>query len=145
MLNEARLASKETLEDPNLTEIVKRVRLQTDSVVPLYVQIADVIERCILAGIIKPGSQLPSYDRLGEALGVDSLTIRRCYKQVLTERRLIGVRTGLGTFVNAVEDAKVVLNGTIERSLRLVAGNALDVGVDKSELSAIFNRALEAL
>lgn len=69
-----------------------------ESPLPLYYQIKESIQECILAGSIKPGEKLPSEAQLAEMLRVSLITVRRA----LTDLQINGFVTkvhGRGTFV----------------------------------------------
>lgn len=63
-----------------------------------YLQIADDIARQIDAGDLPPRAALPSIDRLAAEYGVARMTIVRAVR-VLTDRGLVVVLSGRGTFV----------------------------------------------
>ncbi len=66
---------------------------------PLYLQIADHIERRIAYGEFPPGSLLPSERRFATQLGVNRSTIVQAYEQ-LRAHGLIEGQTGSGTRVS---------------------------------------------
>lgn len=68
-----------------------------------YVQIADDIEKQISDGRLTPRAALPSIDRLAQEYGVARMTIVRAVK-VLTDRGLVVVLSGRGTFVRDPEE-----------------------------------------
>ncbi|WP_301177324.1 winged helix-turn-helix domain-containing protein [Actinomadura geliboluensis] len=63
-----------------------------------YEQIADDIAGQIADGRLPPRAALPSIDRLAEEYGVARMTIIRAVR-VLTDRGLVVVLSGRGTFV----------------------------------------------
>ncbi|TQS70887.1 PLP-dependent aminotransferase family protein [Rhodobacteraceae bacterium] len=65
---------------------------------PLYMLIADALERDMRTGVLAPGAKLPAHRVLGDALGVDFTTITRAYTEA-RRRGLIEGRAGQGTFV----------------------------------------------
>ena len=70
-----------------------------ESATPLYVQIADIIERKIKSGELKPDRPIPAEVRMAEEYGVARLTARRAVRE-LRERGLVITVPGRGTFVN---------------------------------------------
>ena len=66
----------------------------------VYVTVADRIERRIRAGEFGEAGRLPSEIALAEWYGVARMTIRRAHAE-LTERGLVRVVPGKGTFVTA--------------------------------------------
>ncbi len=69
-----------------------------DSMVPLYVQVADYVTARINAGELVPGSRLAAERDLAEQWGVAYQTIRRAMAE-LRSRGLIASVVGKGTFV----------------------------------------------
>lgn len=65
---------------------------------PLYVALADAIERDVYTGMLSPGSKLPTHRDLADELAVNVSTITRGYSEA--ERRgLVASTVGRGTFV----------------------------------------------
>lgn len=65
---------------------------------PLYLQIKQIIERCIDEGKWLAGQKLPSENELVEALDVSRMTINRALRE-LTQQGLVNRVHGKGTFV----------------------------------------------
>ena len=68
------------------------------SPVPLYYQLAEMIEARIVAGDLQPGDRLPSERDLATQAGISRMTARQALTW-LAERGAIEVRHGVGTFV----------------------------------------------
>ncbi|MGH3380731.1 MAG: GntR family transcriptional regulator [Actinoallomurus sp.] len=66
----------------------------------LYVQVADLIERRIRVGDLRPGDRLPAERDLADEYHVAYYTIRRAM-ELLRERDLVVSVHGRGTFVKA--------------------------------------------
>ena len=64
----------------------------------LYKQVADQIERLIVAESLRPGDKLPSERELAEQMGVSRTVIREAIR-VLSVRGLLKVKSGCGTYV----------------------------------------------
>ncbi len=67
---------------------------------PIYVAIADALERGVAAGTIGEGDRLPTHRHLAASLGIDLTTATRAYA-LAAKRGLIEARTGRGTFIRA--------------------------------------------
>lgn len=65
---------------------------------PIYGRIADALERDVRAGVLIPGSQLPTHRHLARDLGITSVTVTRAYAEA-ARRGLVESSTGRGTFV----------------------------------------------
>lgn len=64
----------------------------------LYEQVADQIQEMIVIESLRPGDRLPSERLLAERLGVSRTVIREAVR-VLSERCLVAVKPGSGTYV----------------------------------------------
>ena len=53
---------------------------------PIYLAIADALERDIREGRVRPGQRLPAQRRLADRLGVDFTTITRAYNEARAPR-----------------------------------------------------------
>ena len=65
---------------------------------PLYVRIADQIERAINTGALASGAKLPPQRNLAYDIGVTIGTVSRAYSMV-RERGLVSGEVGRGTYV----------------------------------------------
>ncbi|HET7436346.1 MAG TPA: PLP-dependent aminotransferase family protein [Thermoanaerobaculia bacterium] len=65
---------------------------------PIYARIADALERDVRAGVVLPGSQLPTHRELARMLRVTPVTVTRAYAEA-AKRGLVVSNTGRGTFV----------------------------------------------
>ena len=75
---------------------------------PLYMRLADGIERGIYAGRLQPGDQLPTHRDLADALAMNVTTVTRGYKEA--ERRgLISGTVGRGTYVSSDAGTSVAM------------------------------------
>lgn len=72
--------------------------IDRESPVPLYFQLASVLEEDIANGRLEPGSRLPSEPEMCEILGLSRTTIRQAFARLL-QRGLVERRKGQGTFV----------------------------------------------
>lgn len=78
--------------------------LNSDSPVPLYHQLADIILARIRSSEYLPGSKIPSEHRLAEQFGIGRPTARQA-TDLLVRRGLLIRRRGAGTFVQANPEA----------------------------------------
>jgi GntR family transcriptional regulator, transcriptional repressor for pyruvate dehydrogenase complex len=78
----------------------------------LYQEIVDQIQQQILAGALKPGDQIPAERDLAERFGVSRTAVREAIKS-LTEKGLIEVFVGRGTFVTNLSPDRVVESMTL--------------------------------
>ena len=81
-----------------MTEYLRRVRIDFDSPEPRYLQLADLIRTRIQDGRYRPGTAIPSIERLRQELGLSVMTIRKAVK-LLAAEGLLRVIPGKGTYV----------------------------------------------
>ncbi len=70
----------------------------SDSALPRYMQIADLLRRRIARGVWQDGDKLPSLEALMAEFGVARVTLRQAV-DVLTREGLVSPQRGKGTFV----------------------------------------------
>src|SRR5688500_14002387 len=78
----------------------------------LYQEIVDQIQHQIVSGALKPGDQIPAERDLAERFGVSRTAVREAIKS-LTEKGLIEVFVGRGTFVTDLSTDRVVESMTL--------------------------------
>ena len=78
----------------------------------LYQEIVDQIQQQILSGALKPGDQIPAERDLADRFGVSRTAVREAIKS-LTEKGLIEVFVGRGTFVTTLSPDRVVESMTL--------------------------------
>ncbi|MFC5648846.1 PLP-dependent aminotransferase family protein [Paenibacillus solisilvae] len=67
---------------------------------PLYVSIAEMLEKDIKEGLLSPGTKLPPQRELADFLDVNLSTISKAFK-ICEQKGLIGATVGRGTFVSS--------------------------------------------
>lgn len=77
-------------------------KVDKQSFVPAYAQLAAIIRRRISDGTYAPGSRLPSESATAKSFGVSAMTARQAVG-VLVEEGLVNRVQGRGTFVNRLE------------------------------------------
>jgi GntR family transcriptional regulator len=85
------------------------------SAIPLYFQIEQELASSIAAGVLAPGTQLPSEEELVQRYGVSRTTVRKAIQE-LERLELIEIRRGKGTFVREAKLAQelTALTGFVE-------------------------------
>ncbi len=116
-------------------------KIDTQSGVPFYIQIADLIEYEIISGAFPSGSQIPSENTLVKKYGVCRATIRQAFQKLVDRGLLVKIR-GRGTFVThnwgTVEEIRVPENKLIAFLMRDSAGG-VQPELIKSVSSAAFH------
>lgn len=67
---------------------------------PLYLAIADALQRDVAEGRLEPGAKMPTQRELARTVGVDLSTVTRAYAEG-ARRGLLSATVGRGTFVSA--------------------------------------------
>lgn len=110
----------------------------------VYEQIIEQVERFILAGLLKPGDQLPSVRSLSIELNLNPNTVQRAYSE-LERRGVIYTITGKGSFVD--EKAREVISSEKRRELPQLFETLKQfsaAGIEKQEILDIVNYAYMA-
>lgn len=94
-------------------------RLDTESGIPLYLQLKEIIRRRIESGDLEPGAMAPSEAELLEQYQVSRFPIRQAYQQLVEEGYLIRAR-GKGTFVASEEHRKAARRTPTKKSISFV-------------------------
>lgn len=74
------------------------ITLNSESSIPLYRQLYNLLTNQISQGIMKPGERIPSEGQLGEMYGISRVTVRAAIELMVEEGILIK-RHGKGTYV----------------------------------------------
>src|SRR6266446_7417069 len=81
------------------------VHLQSESHVPLYIQLRDQLRALVNTGDLRPGDRLPASRELAVQLGVHRTTIANAYAELESEG-LISGHVGRGTFICGAASAR---------------------------------------
>jgi len=74
------------------------LQVQTESHVPLYVQIRDQLRAMVHTGELRPGDRIPASRELANSLGVHRTTVANAYAELESEGLIEG-HVGRGTFI----------------------------------------------
>jgi len=119
-------------------------QIESDSKVPIYIQLEDQIRSMIAAGQLQPGDQLPTIRELAANLRVNYNTIARVYLD-LDRDGIISTQRGRGTFVAGVPDEEQIAQQRQEK-LQAIVRSALDearaLGYAPGEIGVVFSEEL---
>ncbi len=82
-----------------------RIRLDSQSGVPIYRQIIDQVTGGIAAGALQEGVQLPTVRQLAVDLAINPNTVIRAYNE-LEIRGVLNTEQGTGTFIAPLNDTR---------------------------------------
>jgi GntR family transcriptional regulator len=121
------------------------IRIDPESRVPLYAQIAEQIKSQIAAGQLTPGDQLPTIRQLATDLRINFNTVVRAYLE-LEREDLISTQRGRGTFV-ADSPEEEALAEMRDEKMELIIAAALEelfnLGYSRQEVEQTIHRKLE--
>ena len=84
---------------------------------PIYVQIVNEIEKCIIKGQLKPDDQMPSIRELASELGINPNTVKKSYAELENKNVIRSVSTK-GTFITTkIEE---IVQNKIETSIQMI-------------------------
>jgi len=122
------------------------VRIDPNSHVPIYLQIAEGVRAAVAAGVYRPGEALPSLRALAIAVQVNPNTVQRAYDE-LEREGLIYSQRGKGLFVadqgtaSAQSWAEDGVRRAFDEGIR--AGQAAGMRVE--QIRKIFDAAIDRL
>jgi GntR family transcriptional regulator len=118
--------------------------IQPDDPEPLGEQIVFRVLYAIARGVYRPGDKLPTVREVAARLRVNPNTVSKAYRDLERDGVLVSKR-GTGVFVHedalatAVERRQALVLARFERA----AGEALDAGLDGTEIQEVLGQALQ--
>ena len=118
--------------------------LNTQSMVPIYEQIVQQIERMIAEGKLVAGDPLPSVRALAAELRISALTVKKAYDR-LEEEGLTATVHGKGTYVTAANQEMMAeqMRREIEKDLEQIIQKAIASGLTRDEIRDMMQFLLE--
>lgn len=86
---------------------------------PLYIAIADAVEKDIRSGVLKPGQKLPPQRELADSIGVNLSTITRAFRECEIRGLIFGT-VGRGTYIAPDVHVPVAMNSARNTEQELV-------------------------
>jgi len=120
--------------------------LDSQSGMPVYRQIIEQVRFQVAAGLLEPGTELPSTRSLSQELGVNPMTVSKAYG-LLEEAGLVVRRPGLPLVVAERPASAEVEARTAQLAALLepVAVAARQLGVDNDTALGLFRRLLKEI
>ncbi len=110
--------------------------------IPLYHQLAELIERRISAGLVRFGERLPSVRKLADEMKVSQQTVLKAF-EVLEEKGLIRSEKGRGAFVNVKLDLAREERKELENVARTAMIKAIKLGFNPKDLISTIDGLVE--
>lgn len=101
---------------------------------PIYMQIADKINKQIVRNELHPGDKLPSVREMAIQTGVNPNTIQRTYSE-LERMEIVETKRGQGTFV--VENEQVIQKLKYQLQIEIISKfvhNMMELGYSEEEM-----------
>lgn len=108
------------------------IRIDPDSVRPLFEQIAASVRGDVLSGRLRPGDRLPAAREVADAVDVNVHTALRAYQE-LRDEGLIDLRRGRGAVISASAAPLAELADEITALVR----RGTELGVSAATLAAL--------
>ena len=105
---------------------------------PLYEQVRDAYRRQILAGLLEPGTEMPSVRSLAAQLSVNPNTIQRAYRQLETDGCICSVK-GKGSFVSYNPEASQARKDELLATFDQTVQELFSIGVAPESLAERIN------
>jgi GntR family transcriptional regulator len=120
------------------------LRLSMDDPEPMYGQIESQLRDFILAGVLPPGTKLPSVRALATYLKCSIITTRRAYED-LEREGFIRTRQGMGSVVAEIPEEKLAAHRRepIERAFKEAVRAGRRAGLTEEELREIIEETLQ--
>lgn len=107
------------------------IKLSRGAGSPLYMQLADAVEKAIETGALVSGDRLPPHHNLARDLDVNITTITKAFS-VLKEKGLVDSRPGRGTIVRPLQSDSEIQFQTAPTE----SGSVIDLSVNRPASSA---------
>jgi GntR family transcriptional regulator len=119
------------------------MRIDPDSHVPIYMQIADGLRAAVAAGIYRPGDVLPSLRAMATEIHVNPNTVQRAYDE-LDREGLIRSQRGRGLFVaeRGAAFARSAAGDGVRRALEEAIRAGQTAGMTAAQVRELFDASL---
>ena len=121
------------------------MHLQSDSSIPIYVQLAQWLEDEILSGAVPPDERIYSQYQLAELFGINPATAAKGLN-ILADEGLVYKRRGLGMFVAPDARARIQQKRrtvTLHQLLAQLAAEARRLDIPDEELLRLLAQTLQ--
>ena len=116
-----------------------KIIVNNSSMVPIYEQIVEKLEKLIVCGALESNTRMPSVRSLAMELSVNPNTIQRAYAQLEQDGYLYTI-VGRGNYVTCEAEWKKGRVQTVVNAFTEVLNKARETRVPRVELLALFDR-----
>ena len=119
--------------------------IDSNSGIPLYIQLQEQIEQSIVSGVLQPGDKLPTVRDMAVDLTINPNTVARVYRE-LEQEGLLETKRGVGTYIAEEPDiSEIISEKEIEWDIEELITKALQLNIKPDVLLKRFNRQLKKL
>src|SRR6476469_7538955 len=120
------------------------LRLDARSGVPPYLQIVQQVRHALVAGVLRPGAQLPTVKEVVTQLAINPNTVFKAYRE-LERDGLVQGRPGAGTFVlRRPPGPPPGTHAALARALVRWVERARAAGLDDRSIESLLRETLHA-
>ncbi|WP_394190017.1 GntR family transcriptional regulator [Paenisporosarcina quisquiliarum] len=114
------------------------IEIETNSAVPIYLQLAQSIIEGVAKGELKPGDSLPSVRSFAADLGMNMHTVNKAY-HYLEEKEFIQIVQKKGVFIHehSVRHASPSDRDRLKKELRPIIAEALCLQLSNEDLEKL--------
>ena len=114
------------------------IEIETNSAVPIYLQLAQSIIEGVAKGELKPGDSLPSVRAFAADLGMNMHTVNKAY-HYLEEKEFIQIVQKKGVFIheNGLRHASNSDRDRLKKELRPIVAEALCLQLSNEDLEQL--------
>jgi DNA-binding transcriptional regulator YhcF (GntR family) len=114
------------------------IEIETNSAVPIYLQLAQAIIEGVARGELKPGDSMPSVRAFAADLGMNMHTVNKAY-HYLEEKEFIQIVQKKGVFIheNGVRKATSTDRVRLVKELRPIIAEALCLQLSQEEIEQL--------
>lgn len=122
------------------------IKINSESGVPLYLQIVKQVKYLVACGALKSADKLPAVRELAVQLRINPNTVAKAYRE-LQHEKIIDSKWGEGNFIS--EEIKNVSESQKGKIISEILDNAIrqatDIGLSKEELTKLFSQQLKTI
>lgn len=119
------------------------IKLEMDSDIPLYTQLANGLIEGVASGSLKPGDTLPSVRSLAADLGINMHTVNKAYRELDT-KGIVQIIPKSGAVVTTPSFDQDSSN-RVENLMRPIIAEALAIGLSDIEIERMMMELISTI